>query len=156
MKFYAFVLLPCYSCRSPHGGRGLKCRSFGCNLDRAWSLPAWGAWIEICERNTHREKRKSLPAWGAWIEMLPELQRKLPGNRSLPAWGAWIEISIITVVCPSFLSLPAWGAWIEIHPKTSQKYLDLRRSPHGEHGLSMYKKILKVCISKTRANVDLT
>ena len=53
-------------------------------------------------------------------------------------------------------SLPAWGAWIEIHPKTSQKYLDLRRSPHGEHGLSIHKKILKVCISKTRANVDLT
>ncbi len=33
--------------RSPHGERGLKYTSAPCPDACLWSLPAWGAWIEI-------------------------------------------------------------------------------------------------------------
>ena len=36
-----------FHCRSPHGERGLKCRSWSKGSSLMWSLPTRGAWIEI-------------------------------------------------------------------------------------------------------------
>ena len=99
--------------RSPHGERGLKSvpRWNRCSLQ--WSLPAWGAWIEIKRGMEMNSRRLSLPAWGAWIE-IHDCLHFVAKKRSLPAWGAWIEITTAKVMQTLCLSLPAWGAWIEI------------------------------------------
>ena len=55
--------------RSPHGERGLKLKAFSPDFVRYWSLPAWGAWIEIQMLLYGLLPYASLPAWGAWIEI---------------------------------------------------------------------------------------
>ncbi len=79
----------------------------------------------------------SLPARGAWIEICGDCAIDQNVRLSLPARGAWIEILNLAIVAVLFLSLPARGAWIEI----SNKYIVPRscccRSPHGERGLKL-------------------
>ena len=58
-----------FDCRSPHGERGLKSRPYQRIRLLLWSLPAWGAWIEIANASDDLKKQMSLPAWGAWIEI---------------------------------------------------------------------------------------
>ena len=64
-------------CRSPHGERGLKFLSSETVICSPWSLPPWGAWIEISSPARTDKRLESLPAWRAWIE-IPEL-----GNSNL-------------------------------------------------------------------------
>ena len=58
-----------YAGRTPHGVRGLKSVDV---RDGYWTIqshPAWGAWIEIVEREIPPIALMSHPAWGAWIEI---------------------------------------------------------------------------------------
>ena len=57
------------SSRSPHGERGLKLGIAVRLVPGQWSLPAWGAWIEIARPGMALIFAWSLPAWGAWIEI---------------------------------------------------------------------------------------
>ena len=98
--------------RSPHGERGLKYVLSAAVFIVDLSLPARGAWIEICWAEHHAQCRTSLPARGAWIE-IGRWRCKRRAGRSLPARGAWIEITF-------------GGNRLETVG---------RRSPHGERGL---------------------
>ena len=107
------------------------------------SLPAGGAWIEMCIMKYTTTSSGSLPAGGAWIEMpwchrtgwphqcrSPQGERGLKsksGSRlpvsymSLPAGGAWIEIVNCDAGGILSWSLPAGGAWIEMIATTDDK-----------------------------------
>ena len=47
----------------------MKYRPPGQGTRGPWSLPAWGAWIEIKHFAKVKKYYESLPAWGAWIEI---------------------------------------------------------------------------------------
>ena len=100
-----------FSCRSPHGERGLKYNA-GQHLKNP--LPARGAWIEISVIVKTISAQTSLPARGAWIEMPMRDIASVSRYASLPARGAWIEITMSKPNEHWLTSLPARGAWIEI------------------------------------------
>ena len=111
---YLSVITVIYCCRSPHGERGLKCRSKD-------SLPPRRA----C-RSPHGERglKYSIPSSPS------------SGLLSLPARGAWIEITLSNLsITQSAQSLPARGAWIEMYYVPYLCEVCHRRSPHGERGL---------------------
>ena len=112
------------------------CQSLQTCLGRS-SLPARGAWIEMCRktlikareksRSPHGERGlkyvrayklvlvdRSLPARGAWIEMVKGYGGTPFLRMSLPARGAWIEMAMSDKTLLPYKSLPARGAWIEI------------------------------------------
>ena len=79
-------------CRPPRGGRGLKSVLALCQLNRAVSPPARGAWIEILMGSLSGAKPKpSPPARGAWIEIW-HFSGIFCDEWSPPARGTWIEI----------------------------------------------------------------
>ena len=84
------------SCRSPCGGRGLKCHLYLIFTLVIMSLPLRGAWIEMIFRKRSETLSPSLPLRGAWIEISGGVfVRALRRCRS-PCGGrglkfAWIE-----------------------------------------------------------------
>ena len=75
------------------------------------SLPARGAWIEICFcRRPFLCLAKSLPARGAWIEISLSSVARINRAQSLPARGAWIEIAVIYMrACAAIVVAPRTG-----------------------------------------------
>ena len=81
---------------------------------KAESLPARGAWIEICQSPPLKSlRRRRSPHGEHGLKCLAEVEQRID-DQSLPARGAWIEIVGKTGQDPEIRSLPARGAWIEI------------------------------------------
>ena len=111
-----------WRCRSPHADK----------MSRA-SLENWETPAKLC--NESCAFLLSLPARGAWIEICAGRRRCSRWTKSLPARGAWIEIISCPYPRPRPASLPARGAWIEIIVARPPQQVKIGRSPQGERGL---------------------
>ena len=102
---------------------------------RDQSLPARGAWIEICQsrfllasaecRSPHGERGLK---WSAELVNKGHLRRSPHGERGL-------KYNKVHDREDAVVSLPARGAWIEIPRSGRSEPAPQRRSPHGERGL---------------------
>ena len=125
-----------FSCRSPHGERGLKYNAMEKCVFLNKSLPARGAWIEISlePNRPYITARRSPHGERGLKYKLPRLSA--PARRSLPARGAWIEISLIAklrTVCAC--RSPHGERGLKCLASVRQVRRASRRSPHGERGL---------------------
>ena len=75
----------------------------------------------------------SLPAWGAWIEILRSDMSRATG-RSLPAWGAWIEIRRYMNIIGEEYVAPRMGSVDRNDEDALATNYYVGRSPHGERG----------------------
>ena len=60
---------------------------------------------------------------------------------SLSSWRAWIEIRSWCQAPWPVWSLSSWRAWIEIPTPLRRWLKTVRRSPHGERGLKLIRRI---------------
>ena len=111
IEIYRHEIRRRYTCRTPHGVRGLK--------------------FEGLVLRHHREA--SHPSRGAWIEIRRVLQSGVTPP-SHPSRGAWIEITQSTGIPIKKRSHPSRGAWIEMG-STWHATATTARTPHGVRGL---------------------
>ena len=110
-----------YSCRSPHGERGLKYRLHR-NLHQSnQSLSSRRAWIEITEKKPLQIISQSLSSRRAWIEIIVSEKN--------------IESGHVALLTESV----DWNT-----PSLNRKTAVCCRSPHGERGLKWLDVLLSL------------
>ena len=81
------------------------------------------------------EMPESLPARGAWIEICHILLLVIFIFRRSPHGERGLKSSVSHNAFFERASLPARGAWIEMVERLLNAFISLGRSPHGERGL---------------------
>ena len=80
----------------------------------AWSVSAWGLWIEIISCSVKLPSGGSVSAWGLWIEIFHGPGPVSPLWASASAWGCGLKYAIGENGIWTHVSASAWGLWIEI------------------------------------------
>ena len=78
--------------------------------NQIWSLPAWGAWIEIIGEGFFFLSPYRRSPHGERGLKFCQLRRDGGGKVSLPAWGAWIEIMTVKDTAGNEVVAPRMGS----------------------------------------------
>ncbi len=100
---------------APRMGAWIEISNYGSFRNRSTVAPRMGAWIEILSICFVLTMISVAPRMGAWIE-IPKRNRVLLGEISRsPHGGRGLKLHLIPQSLPEHVSLPAWGAWIEMY-----------------------------------------
>ena len=110
IEISARLSLSACSCRSPHGERGLKYRSYPLQNEGYLSLPARGAWIEMRFGRAGRRAARRSPHGERGLKSHPRPARSGRQSGSLPARGAWIEMQRCMPICTAEWVAPRTGS----------------------------------------------
>ena len=126
--------------RTPHGVRGLKSPQVEERLERSWSHPSRGAWIEIDHKSKKQSGNSSRTPNGVrglkfQFSLWFHVQFSSHSSRS-----AWIEIRMFDCGTYCGMSHSSRSAWIEILTKSTAT----TKFPKSQGGTDEYQNLILV------------